>query len=67
MQQLMFFKMLTPCGCFFHLSSSIWKHVRLFGMQAHYMEDEEFAVDIRKIPVLAFVPPDQVIDTFKKY
>jgi len=30
------------------------------------MEDEEFSVNIRKIPALAFVAPGQVIDAFER-
>ena len=35
-----------------------------FGLQIRYMADEEFALTIRMLAALAFVPPNDVIDSF---
>ena len=34
------------------------------GLQIRYMADEEFALTIRMLAALAFVPPNDVIDSF---
>ena len=50
--------------CFFHFSSNIWKHVQQFGLQERYRNDQEFALHMRMFGALAFVPPDDVIESF---
>ena len=55
---------LQVSGCYYHLCSNIWKHVQDFGLQIRYMADEEFALTIRMLAALAFVPPNDVIDLF---
>ena len=36
-------------GCFFHLSSNIWKHIQSAGLQERYNEDQEFALHLRML------------------
>ena len=36
-----------------------------FGLQIRYTADEEFALTIRMLAALAFVPPNDVIDSFE--
>jgi hypothetical protein len=43
-------------GCFFHLSQCIWHHLQEAGLQKNYIQDSEFALHIRMLPALAFVP-----------
>ena len=43
-------------GCFFHLCSNIWKKIQSLGLQVHYNNDQEFALRLRMIPALAFIP-----------
>jgi hypothetical protein len=50
--------------CFFHLSSNLWKHIQAHGLQARYMDDAEFALHMRMIAALAFVPQPHVIESF---
>ena len=38
------------CGCFFRLSSKLWKPIQHVGMQKHYIAD------------LAFLPPQDVVN-----
>jgi hypothetical protein len=51
-------------GCFFHLSSNIWKHIQAAGLQERYRTNEEFALHLRMIAALAFVPPDDLVEFF---
>ena len=53
-------------GCFYHLSSNIWKHIQSSGLQAHYVNDDEFSIHLRMIAALAFVPPFDVEDAFEE-
>ncbi|XP_022160646.1 uncharacterized protein LOC111032207 [Myzus persicae] len=47
-------------GCFFHLSQSIWRRLQNLGFQNRYMEDSEFALQIRMMAALTFVPEEDV-------
>jgi len=51
-------------GCFFYLSFNIWKRIQANGLQEGYMDDAEFALHMRMIAALAFVPPQDVIASF---
>ena len=52
-------------GCFYHFSSNIWKHIQNLGLQNHYQDDENFALWLRMLSALAFVPPNDVIRYFE--
>ena len=52
--------------CFFHLCSNIWKHVKNLGLAQRYNHEEEFALPLRMISALAFLPPEDVIDGFEE-
>ena len=43
-------------GCFFHLSSNLWKHTQRAGLQECYMNDPQFGLQLRIIATFAFVP-----------
>ena len=53
-------------GCFYHLSSNIWKKVQYFALQQRYNEDQEFALHTRMLCAVAFMPPDNVITGFEE-
>ena len=53
-------------GCFYHLSSNIWKKVQHSGLQQRYSEDQEFALHTRMLSAVAFMPPDNVIAGFEE-
>ena len=53
-------------GCFFHLCSNIWKHVQNLGLAQRYNHEEEFALHLKMISALAFLPPEDVIDGFEE-
>lgn len=50
--------------CFFHLSSNIWKHIQAHGLKERYVNDQDFAIHMRMLAALAFVPIDNVIESF---
>ena len=52
-------------GCFFHLAQNIFRKVQSVGLQDRYQNDEDFALSIRMIAALAFVPSEKVIESFK--
>ena len=51
--------------CFYHFSSNIWKHIQNLGLQNHYQDDENFALWLRMLSALAFVPQNDVICYFE--
>ncbi len=50
--------------CFFHLTQSIWRHVQLAGLAMRYGNDDDFALRLRQIPAVAFLPSDDVSVVF---
>jgi len=53
-------------GCFFHLSQNIYRKIQENGLQQRYQEDPDFALNLRMIPALAFVPTDEVVGAFEE-
>lgn len=51
-------------GCFFHFTQNIWRHIQTVGLQTAYTNDGNFALKIRLLIALAFVPVDNVIDAY---
>ena len=51
-------------GCFFHLRSNVWKHLQNIGLQVKYVEQPEFALQLRMLTALAFLPPQDVVRGF---
>ena len=49
-------------GYFFYMCSNIWKKIQSLGMQVQYNNDQKFALHLQMIPVLAFIPPNYVVD-----
>ena len=52
-------------GCFFHLAQCYYRKVQANGPQQKYIDDEQFNLDIKMLPALAFVPEDAVEDAFE--
>ena len=52
-------------GCFFHLSQSVYRKIQECGFQRRYQEDSDFALKLRMLPALAFVPVEEVVDAFE--
>ena len=51
-------------GCFFHLSQNVYRRVQVEGLSKNYQEDPEFALKIKMLPSMAFVPEMEVVDCF---
>ena len=51
-------------GCFYHLCSNMWKRIQQSGLQERYINDPEFALHLRMISALAFLPPNDVQNSF---
>ncbi|KAK3889025.1 hypothetical protein Pcinc_006901, partial [Petrolisthes cinctipes] len=47
-------------GCFFHLGQSAWRHIQSLGLSAQYKEQPTFALRVRRLLALAFVPLNEV-------
>ena len=56
---------LTVSGCFFHLNENVRKHMQQIGLQIRYQNDPEFALLLRHIPDLAFIPIQHLIEAFE--
>ena len=52
-------------GCFFHLCQNVYRKVQALGLQQLYQNDTNFAIQVRMIAALAFVPLDKVIEHFE--
>ena len=51
-------------GCFFHLSQNIYRKIQSAGFTNKYIENSGFALLMKMLPSLAFVPESQVIHYF---
>ncbi|XP_025406892.1 uncharacterized protein LOC112680884 [Sipha flava] len=52
-------------GCFFHFCQSIWRHIQNTGFAVKYHENSDFALNIKMLNALAYVPPESVITAFE--
>ena len=52
-------------GCFFHFAQCIWRSLQTNGLMQRYEQDSEFALQMRMIPALAFVPPSRITSAFE--
>lgn len=52
-------------GCFFHLNRSVWRQIQHHGLAKQYSDDVNFALEVRKLAALAFIPCDKVIESFE--
>ena len=53
-------------ACFFHLSQSVYRKLQSLSLQSEYHTDPEFALTMRMLPALAFVPPELFEWSFEK-
>ncbi len=60
------FPLANQRGCFFHLSQCVWRRVQSEGLQERYSNDPDFALQVRHLPALAYVPESDVITTFEE-
>ena len=53
-------------GCSFHLGQCLWRKIQqIDGMQEKYRTDLDFALQIRHLAALAYVPEAEVIPSFE--
>ena len=53
-------------GCYFHFSQCLWRRIQQEpGIVKRYNEDSEFALSLRQVAALAFVPVDDVLKSFE--
>ncbi|CAN7944621.1 unnamed protein product, partial [Ixodes hexagonus] len=52
-------------GCFFHLAQSVHRKLCALGFQARYGTDEAFAVKMKMLPALAFLPVWAIPEAFQ--
>ena len=53
-------------ACFSHLSQSVYRKLQSLGLQSEYHNDPDFALTMRMLPALAFVPPELVGWSFQQ-
>lgn len=53
-------------GCFFHFCQSIFRKIQTNGLQPRYETDADFALSLRFLSALAFVPTDSVVEVFEE-
>jgi hypothetical protein len=51
-------------GCF-HLCQSIWRQIQSNGLQSKYSNDSDFALNLRKLAALAYIPENDVLSAFE--
>ncbi|CAG5109493.1 Protein of unknown function, partial [Cotesia congregata] len=51
-------------GCLFHFTNAIWKNIQSNGLQAEYAADAKYALNLKKLMVLAYVPEDDVVEAY---
>lgn len=58
------FKKSAIHGCNFHFAQSIWRHIQQVGLQAKYASDADFALHLRWLLALPYVPTADVEKAF---
>ncbi|XP_034944394.1 uncharacterized protein [Chelonus insularis] len=52
-------------GCHFHFTQCVWRHIQLCGFQARYNKDVTFALNLKLLMALAYVPVNDVISAYE--
>lgn len=50
--------------CLFHLGQNIWRHIQKSGLAAKYGTDCDFALRLRQLVALAYLPPEEIPTAF---
>ena len=53
-------------GCFYHHFANNGKHIQHLRLPQRYKQEEEYAIHIRMLPALAFLPFGDVIEGFEE-
>ncbi|KAI5643243.1 FLYWCH zinc finger domain-containing protein [Phthorimaea operculella] len=62
--RLAFPQSLHKC-CYFHLKQNLWKHIELAELSSDYINDSEFALQMRHIASLAYLPASKIPQAFQ--
>lgn len=54
-------------GCHFHFGQCIYRHIQSGGLQVKYGNDSDFALAVKKLIALAFVPVDDVVYAYESF
>ena len=52
--------------CFFHFGQANWRNVVSLGFRQRYIEDLDFALKVRMVTALAFMPADKIYKGFQE-
>lgn len=52
-------------GCFFHFTQNVWKQIKTLGLDEEYGRNSEFALKLRHLFALAFLPPEDIPPAFE--
>lgn len=55
----------TVTGCMFHLGQCVWRKLQTEGFSERYRHEPDFALLVKCILALAFIPPNDVIEVFE--
>ncbi|KAL3885700.1 hypothetical protein ACJMK2_025746 [Sinanodonta woodiana] len=55
----------TLTGCVFHFGQCVWRKLQTEGFSEHCRNEPDFALLVKRLIVLAFFPPQDVIDLFE--
>ena len=55
----------TITGCMFHFGQCVWRKLQAEGFSERYRNEPDFALLVKRLLALAFVPPQDVIDLFE--
>ncbi|KAL4112956.1 hypothetical protein QTP88_016668 [Uroleucon formosanum] len=53
-------------GCFFHFRQCVWRKIQSLELQKVYSENSKFALQVKQLCALAFIPVHDVLYTFKE-
>ena len=55
----------VPCGCLFHFSQAVWRHIQQYGLASLYQHNERYRLKLNVLLALAFLPLEEVRDAFQ--
>ena len=56
---------ITTDACFFYLCQCHWRKIQALCFTARHKEDAAFALEVKCISALAFIPTEHVLDAFE--
>ena len=56
----------TQRGCFFHFTQCLYRKIQANGLQQKYATDANFALMMRMLSAVAFIPVTEVVAAFEK-